>query len=282
MRPLFTGIEELSLGIVVADRHSHPAETHEHKEIDRALGLFVIKNDPDVFLDLDDRWDLPGLNEKRGSSIMGTAPPESNHDIFDELQVGNQSLHETWSMIERENERHRRAGHKERCIEISKFAGLGNHSDFLTRANKKHHSTKKIFSINSVKKEYEKWGFEVANFLQPIIIAGISCRHYIPGDNMAALAPDRHFGRVGMSSISAHKHRPSVRTMTRDDGARQTNIVTPCFKHPDRLHNGEDSGLTLIRNARGGEFRYEFVGIEEVLQELRDERMKHGRKMVFG
>lgn len=270
MKPLFTGIDEFSLGIVVGDRHAHPKEGHEQCEVDPALGVFTLNQKPDVFVDLDDRWDLPSLNTKRGSSLMGTDAAEADHDLVDELQCGIDSLRSTWGIVERDNARHIKAGHKERCTDIAKFAGLGNHSDFLTRLNRKHHSTKKLVSIDTVRRAYEKHGFVVGNYLQPIIIAGISFRHFIPGENMSALAPDRHFGKCGMSSVSSHKHRPSFRTMTRDDGIRQTNLVTPCFKHPSRLSNGEDSGVTLIRNARRGEFRFEFVGIEEILEEYRD------------
>ncbi|MCZ4366609.1 hypothetical protein [Sulfitobacter dubius] len=273
-----TGIEEVSLAMVIADRHANPRETEEHKQVDPAIGLFRLKQKPDVNIDLDDRFDLPGLNTKRGASIMGTAAADPDHDLLDEIRAGEESLNAEWSVVEIDNERHCRNNHPERQYTSLNFAGLGNHTDFLARLGRQHHSMRKLLNVGTVRKIYERKSYVVGEFLQPILIGGVCFRHYHPGKTRLAAPIDRHFALNGMSSVSAHGHEEMVRHYYRADGLRQTCMMVPCSKHPKRLGQGEVSGVTLMRNIRGGQFRYEFVGMEEVLQEYRDHLMSQRRK----
>ncbi|MFG6566747.1 hypothetical protein [Sulfitobacter sp. 1A13679] len=273
MKPFLTGIEEIDLGVAMGDRHGHPKEPQSQKDVDTAVGVFMLKNKPSVVIDLDDRFDLPGLNTNRGSSLMGTDAPEPDHDIFDEIQVGKDSLAAMWGIIEKDNERHARAGHKERQYTPYKLVCLGNHTDFLSRAVKKHHSLKKMMSVETVRKIYRAHGYEVSEYLQNAIAAGIVFSHLIHKKKPTGMAIDRHFAVAGMSSITAHTHEYAVRNTRRGDGLRQTNLTIPTLKHPARLMGVEDAGLVLFRNARNGQFRHEMVGMEEILQEYRDFKM---------
>lgn len=282
MQPFFTGIEEFELGVVYGDRHAHPRETLEQREIDSALGVFLLSNKPDVVVDLDDRFDLPSLNTKRGASLMGTDAADADHDLFDEIQAGKDSLDTTWRIIEKDNERHIRAGHKERVYAPYKHACLSNHTDFLNRLTKRHHSMKKVMSVGTVRKIYREQGHNVSEYLQAAIIAGIAFHHLVHAKLPQGLAIDRHYAVCGMSSISGHVHESQVRNYRRSDGSRQTTMTVPCLKDPTRLMGKEDAGLALIRNARGGEFRHEIVGIEEILQEFRDWKMKAKHYNNFG
>lgn len=270
MKAFLTGIEEVELGAVIADRHAHPKENHEQCVVDAAAGVFLLNQKPDFVADLDDRFDIPSLNTKRGSSLMGTDAAESDHDLFDEIQVGKDSLAAMWGIIERDNRRHIAAGHKERCYDPYKLVCLGNHTDFLNRLNRKHHSMKKVMSVETVRKIYRAHGYEIAEHLQFAIAAGIAFTHFIPDKRMQAAPIDRHYTLCGMSSISGHTHEYAIRNHVRADGRRQTTMTVPTLKHPSRLNGKEDAGITLIRNARGGQFRHEVVGMEEVLQEYRD------------
>ncbi len=188
MTPFFTGIEEIKLGAVVGDRHAHPKETFEQREIDAALGVFLLSNKPEFVCDLDDRFDLPSLNEKRGASLMGTLPPDPDQDVFDEIQAGKDSLSATWNIVDRDNARHIRAGHKERTYDPYKLVCIGNHTDFLNRLTKKHHSIKKILSVETVRKIYRERNFVVAEYMQPAIAGGISFKHLVPSKMLRGLA----------------------------------------------------------------------------------------------
>jgi hypothetical protein len=273
---------EFDLAIAWGDVHNDPRDTQEVMEVNTALGVFNLNNKPQISIDLGDHWNLRSLNVKRGSKLRGTDDPDGDHDLFDDIQVGDDAFRLFNAPILAENERHRRGKHPERGFHNFKPFLAGNHENFMLELGRVQRSMKKVASLDTLRKIAAKHGRTWYDYMEPVILGGTCFRHAHPGDNMQPIAINSWIGHMAMSAVGGHTHRHLVRETKRPDKSRVTAMVIPSGMHPqkvDRMKTRVDTGAVIFRNARAGTFRYEFVHMDEVMQELRDWKMADKKRM---
>lgn len=272
---------EFGKGIFWSDGHNDPRDTEEQFEVNSALGLFCLKEKPDVMVNNGDHWNLRSLNTRRGSSMMGTDAPEEGQDLYADIAIGEDAYKAFEAHFTRENERHRRNGHAERGCYPLRVNPYGNHEDFVVRLTKKYHPLKNTVSLRTLMDISAKYGWLALPYMKPVILGGICIRHVQPGDNIQPLGIDRWLGFNCMSSVSGHGHKYQIRETVRPDGIRQTAMMLPSAMHPSKMYGRMDTGVVIVRNARAGQFRHEFVQMDEILEEFRDWKMESTRRNNF-
>lgn len=273
--------DEFDLGLFYADTHNDPRDSETILEVNSALGVFDLKVRPQVSANLGDWWNLRSLNVKRGSKLRGTDDPDGDHDLWDDIQVGDLAFKMFMAAVEADNERHRKGNHPERQHLPYRPFLAGNHEWFLAEMNKVQRSLKGVVSIKTLIKIVEKYGFHWLDYMEPLIIGGICVRHAHPGDNMAPIGVNSWIGNMAMSALGGHGHRFQVRETVRPERSRVSAIMLPSAMHPDKVRFMKtriDTGALIVRNARMGTFQHEFVPMEEILQEYRDYKMTQRRK----
>jgi hypothetical protein len=100
---------------------------------------------------------------------------------------------------------------------------------------------------------------------------------------MAPIGINSWIGNMSMSVPGGHGHRYQFLETRRPDGLRVSAIMLPSSMHPDKARHFRtriDTGALIIRNARKGSFRHEFVHMDEILQEYRDHKIAKKRATV--
>ena len=274
--------DEFDLALITSDEHVDPLDSPEEMEVHSAIGVFGYKLKPQIRLKLGDHFNLRSANEKRGSALMGSLPPEEGQDLHDDLQAGRAAFKLEEQIFEVENQRHIDHRHPERghSYDLKWMCG-GNHEDFLSRYSKRVHSAKKLISEKMVENIAAEFGYGYTRFMHPVILGGICFRHAHPGDNGKPIGIQSWLPNMAMSAVGGHGHRYQLKEIVRPDKTRVTTMMLPMAMHhakTNRMLTRTDHGLVIARNARRGDFRHEFVRMDEVLQEYRDYKMSQRRK----
>ena len=152
--------DEFDLALITSDEHVDPLDSPEEMEVHSAIGVFGYKLKPQIRLKLGDHYNLRSANEKRGSALMGSLPPEEGQDLHDDLQAGRAAFKLEEQIFEVENQRHIDHRHPERghSYDLKWMCG-GNHEDFLSRYSKRVHSAKKLISEKMVENIAAEFGY---------------------------------------------------------------------------------------------------------------------------
>jgi hypothetical protein len=137
---------------------------------------------------------------------------------------------------------------------------LGNHEDRITRAIDADPKLDGLMSLDDL--AYERWGWEVIPYLEPIVIDGICYCHYFasgvmgrPVASARALNNKKH-----MSCVMGHVQKRDIDTQYNALGKRLTSIfVGACYQHDEPYLNHQGNaetwrGCWMFNQVIDGEF----------------------------
>lgn len=247
--------------LVIGDSHAHP--DHNNRRFDW-LGRFIVDTQPDVIVDIGDWADMPSLcSYDKGVKSEGRryrADIECAIDARDRVH-GHINLYNV-----------RRRALKKSQYNPRKIALLGNHEHRITKAasvSPELHGT-----ISTEDLRTREFGWEVYDFLTPVVIEGVVFNHYftsgnygaaIGGDNVAAQMITKNH----TSSVCGHNHYRDFAERTTADGRKLTAVSVGAYMDyiPEWIGNNGNKwwfGLVMLHNVKNGTFDPEFIGMEVI------------------
>ena len=231
-------------------------------------GLYAVDKYPDVIVFIGDHWDMPSLS----SYDKGKKSFEGRRYIKD-IDAGNAAMALFMAPILQEQERLRR--NKDKIWKPRLVFTLGNHENRIVRAINSDAMLEGLMSYDDF--ALEQWGFEVYDFLEPVVIEGVVFSHYFasgpmlrPITSARALLTKKH-----MSCFMGHVQDRDIAYACRADGTSMTAIFGGIFYQHDedylgRQGNNSWRGIWMLNDVRNGSFDEMPVSIEYL-------RGKYGR-----
>lgn len=256
----------------VSDGHACWTESLEEAERFSWLGFFIAKEKPDIIVLGGDFWDNPSLNGHRGSTLLPAAGKElpkqaAKHCIIRDWEAGREAITRILSPYRNDNERHKKAGHRERIYEPSIYYPWGNHEDFWDRGSAKHPALGQISSSEPAREFLSGLGVQCVPSREKLIVGGIAFQHQFPDKRGNPIPLNSLLSTQLMSSVSGHTHGYGEREQTRADGRVQRATVAGCWKSPQRLNHGDRAGLLVMENVIEGECHQRFIPQSVVARE---------------
>jgi len=204
--------------LIIPDPHAHPNYSNERF---KALGRLIAELQPTTIICLGDFADMPSLSsyDKGKKSFEGRrfkkdleAVRDAQEKMFGQVAKRAPKYQPIWHMC------------------------LGNHEDRILRAVNDNAELEGTIGIESL--EYDKFGWTVHPFLEPLILDGIGYQHYwatgvsgrpISGENVAkALCNKLH-----ISAVAGHSHVLDHAERTRADKQKIFGLSAGCYVSPD-------------------------------------------------
>jgi len=165
--------------LFIPDCQVRPGVPTDHLE---ALGNYIVEKKPDVIINIGDFADMPSLSsyDAPGSKSM------ENRRYHDDVNATHEAMQRLLNPLYAHNKhaaRNKKKKYKPRMV-----LTLGNHEDRITRAIEKD-PVKLEGRISIDDLDYENYGWEVHQFLKPVIIDNISYCHYHKNPNSPMSAP---------------------------------------------------------------------------------------------
>jgi len=133
------------------------------------VGKYLVEKQPDVIVQIGDFADMPSLS----SYDVGKKSFEGRRYKTD-IEVTNKAMQMLLAPIKEYNERARR--NKDRQYRPRMVLTLGNHEERISRAVEGDPKLDGTISLSDLK--YEHYGWEVASYLEPVVIDGVVYAHY--------------------------------------------------------------------------------------------------------
>lgn len=145
---------------------------------------------------------------------------------------------------------------------------LGNHEQRIVRHVEANPELAGFLSYDSLR--YKEFGWEVYDYLQPVVIGGVTFIHYWPnpftGKPLGGTAANI-LQKVGCSVVQGHKQTLDVATRTLHNGVQQWSIVAGSSYDFDEDYKGFTGnchyrGIVVMHNVKNGGFDPLFVSTE--------------------
>lgn len=136
---------------------------------------------------------------------------------------------------------------------------LGNHEDRITRAIKRDVKLEGLMSLDDLR--YEKFGWEVYPFLQPVSIGGVAFCHFFPSGVMGKpiTSAKSLLTKLHMSAYAGHQQGRDIAYAKRADGKDMTAIISGSFYQHSEAYmnpftNDHWRGLYMLHEVKDGSF----------------------------
>lgn len=236
---------------VIPDAQVKAGVNTDHLE---AAGHFIARKKPDVVVCIGDFADMPSLS----SYDIGKKCYEGRTLVKDVMAV-RAAMKRLMTPIKHEQTV---SGYSPRLVMT-----LGNHEDRILREIENNRKLEGLISTASL--DYEKWGWEIYPFKQPVVIGGVAFAHYLvsgvkglPISTARAILTKRH-----QSSVVGHLQGRDVAYASRADGVRMAAIIAGSFYSHDEEYLGPQNndhwrGMVALHEVRDGEFDEMFVSLD--------------------
>ena len=195
---------------VMADRQVKPGIDLDYL---RWQGLYLAAEKPDVILDIGDFADMPSCSMHDAPGSKSFAAQNYKEDI---LAVHRGMKAFMTPILECMS----KTGWKPRLVMC-----LGNHEHRIARTLEAIPKLDGLIGLPDL--EYERWGFEVLPFLQPIEIAGITFAHYFPSGQMGRPISSARamLTKLHTSAVAGHQQGRDIAFGKRANGKQITCII---------------------------------------------------------
>lgn len=235
--------------MVIPDTQVKPGCPTDHLEW---AGHYAVEQKPDVIVHIGDHWDMPSLS----SYDVGKKSFEGRRYLED-IEAGNAGMDRLMAPIKAEQARQRR--NKERVWRPRLVFTLGNHEHRIERAVNDDPKTDGLMSYDDF--NLEQYGWEVYDFLDPVVIDGVAYCHYFTSGIMgrpvssARLMLQRKF----MSCTMGHVQDREIAFAKRADGKRMTGLFSGIFYSHDEEYlnpqtNGSWAGVWIKHEVNDGQY----------------------------
>jgi hypothetical protein len=243
--------------LVVPDAHARPDVGNERFD---ALGNFIACKRPDIVVSIGDWADMPSLC----SYDKGKRAAEGRR-YQDDIDSSVDALERTMSRV---NAGYRLSRRKKPAFHIT----LGNHEERILRATE--YSPELYGKLTMSDLKFEKYGWSVHPFLDPLVLQGICFKHYFTSGVMGRPVGGVNHARTLVlknyqSSVCGHSHSRDFWEDTRADGQKVFGLVVGCYDEKDQVEWTQESkrwwsGLVMLHEAEDGQAEPAFYSMDYV------------------
>lgn len=191
----------------------------------RKIGQYIVEKKPDTLICIGDFADMPSLS----SYDVGKKSFEGRRYKAD-IEATHEAMEALLGPLNEFNTNAQRTKHKQYHPKM--VMTLGNHENRINRVVNDDPKLDGTISIEDLK--YKEYGWEVHDFLSPVIVDGVAYCHYFvtgvagrPFTTAAAQLSRKH-----MSCVAGHQQGLQIATGERADGTRLTSIIAgSCYEH---------------------------------------------------
>lgn len=213
---------------------------------------YAIDKRPDTIIHLGDHWDMESLC----TYDYGKKEHEGKRIIAD-IEAGHNALNIFTSMLQIESERLKRNRQKQWNPRL--VFCLGNHEDRINKAINLDAKLEGLLSTADLR--LEELGWEVYDFLEPVVIDGIAYAHYFTSGIMGRPVSSARILliRKHMSCIMGHVQDRDMAFSKRADGKRLTGIFAGVYYDEYQNYltpqtNDSWAGVWLLNEVNEGSF----------------------------
>lgn len=207
-------------------------------------GKYIAKKQPDVIVQIGDFCDMPSLSTHDDKGSLKFEGKRYKTDL--------DAVHEGMDLL---------------MNPIAKVSGynpllvltLGNHEDRITRTINADKKLEGFMSLEDL--QYERYGWKVYPFLQPITIAGVAFCHYFPSGIMGhpITSAKSILTKLHMSAFAGHQQGRDIAYAKRADGQDMTAIISGSFYQHDEEYmnpftNSHWRGMYFLHEVKDGSF----------------------------
>ena len=242
---------------VIPDAQVKPGTSIDHLV---HAGRYAVAKKPDVIVCLGDWADMPSLS----SYDVGKKSFEGRMYIED-IKAAVAAMRAFLAPIREEQARLIR--NKEKRWNPRLVLTLGNHEARITRAVEEDRKLEGLIKMEDL--EYEKSGWEVYPYMEPVTIDGIVFCHFLtsgvmgrPITSASALISKKH-----QSCIVGHQQGRQVAYGTRADGSTITSMIIGSFYTHEEEYLGYQGnkhyrGCVMLHEVEDGGFDEMFISIK--------------------
>lgn len=227
------------------------------------LGEYIVDKKPEVIVHIGDHADMPSLS----SYDKGKGKAEGKRvskDIEASIEGMNKLLKPLYDLQQSELEQYGEVNYKPKMV-----ITLGNHEERIMRHVNDNPELQGFLGYDSLR--YEDMGWEVEDYLKPVIINGVSYCHF-----MANPMSGKPYGgmamnvlkNVGESFCMGHKQTLDVATrFLPASGKQQWAIIAGAYYAHDEGYKGYQGnyhwrGIVVKHNVEEGSFNPMFVDMQ--------------------
>lgn len=246
----------MSKHLVIPDCQVAPGTPIDHLEL---IGRMIVDVQPDVIINIGDFADMESLCEyDKGKACF------EGRRYRKDIECSERGMRCLLGPVTRYNNSLRR--NKKRLYSPRYILTLGNHEDRINRAIQKQPELEGVISIDNL--SYEKFGWEVYPFLQPVEVDGIAYCHYFHNKLSRTPHPNSKLmlAREHRSCTQGHVQTLDYDVQYGGDGKALHGIrAGACYTH-DEVYKGPQGnihwrGVILKHNVKDGEYDPEFISL---------------------
>jgi len=237
--------------LIIPDTQVKPGHPIDHLEW---AGKYAAEKKPDVIVHLGDHWDMPSLS----TYDVGKKSFEGRR-YTDDIQAGIDAMNAFLRPIRKEQKRLKKNKHKQWRPRF--VFCLGNHEHRIERAVESDAKLEGLVSYDSLLLRVMGW--EVYDFLEPVIVDGIVYSHYFTSGVMGRPVTNAKLllQKKMMSCVQGHVQDRDIAFGKRADGKAVTGIFAGIFYQHDEDYltpqtNGSWSGIWMFNEVNDGSFDF--------------------------
>lgn len=235
--------------LIIPDTQVKPGGTYEHLTW---AGEYAVEKKPEVIIHIGDHWDMPSLSVydvgKKGFE---------GRKYTDDIGAGKEALLAFMAPINAYNKKAKKD--KKKRYKPRLVFCLGNHEQRIERAVESDRKLEGLISYDDL--GLEEMGWEVYDYLEPIVIDGVAYSHFFtsgvmgrPVSSAKLLLSKKH-----MSCVMGHVQDRDIAFAKRADGKTMTGIFAGIFYQHDETYlnhqtNGSWSGVWMLHDVKEGSF----------------------------
>jgi hypothetical protein len=243
--------------MVIPDTQVKPNGTVEHL---RWAGQYAVDKKPDVIIHLGDHWDMPSL------SVYDVGKKSFEGRRYnDDIQAGIEGMKAFLQPI-REEQQRLRINKKKRWTPKLIFI-LGNHEQRIERAVEADAKLEGLIGYHDLR--LSQFGWEVHDFLAPVVVDGICYSHYFTSGVMGRPVSSAKLmiQKKMMSCVMGHVQDREIAYARKADGSPVTGLFAGIFYQHDEDYltpqtNGSWSGIWMFHDVNNGSFNEQPISLQ--------------------
>lgn len=235
--------------MVIPDTQAKRGRGVEHM---KWAGKYALEKRPDVIIHIGDNWDMPSLSVydigKKGFE---------GRKYIDDIKAGNAAIDAFLAPIKAYNKRAKK--NKQKQYKPRLVFTLGNHEQRIERAIESDRKLEGLISYADFNLVENGW--EVVDYLKPIIIDGVAYCHFFTSGVMGRPVSSARLllNKKHMSCVMGHVQDRDIAFQRRADGTQITGLFAGIFYPGEEGYlnaqtNGSWSGIWMLHDVKDGSF----------------------------
>jgi len=218
----------------------------------KAIGNYIVEKKPDVIINIGDFADMPSLS----SYDVGKKTFEGRRYVSD-VDAVRTAMGVLLNPLVEYNRKQKKTKHQQYNPRM--VLTLGNHENRINRAVENDAKLDGTIGIDDLR--YQEYGWEVYDFLQPVVIDDVAYCHYFTTGvaGRPASSAQLQLNKKHMSCVAGHQQGLQFASDHRADGKRITSIIAgSCYEHNEDYLGPQGNkhwrGILVLNEVVNGEF----------------------------